>query len=62
LAADFIRLFSKRVYDYQVSHNVVRNQSLMSAVASPVAGVSVDSSNIVASAFPVPPPEAVEVF
>jgi beta-lactamase class A len=61
-AADFIRLFSKRVYDYQVAHKVVRNGALMASVVSAGVGVPVDSSGVIATALPVPPAEAVEVF
>ena len=61
-AADFIRLFSKRVFDYQVAHKMVRNGALMASVASAGAGVPVDSSGVIATALPVPSAEAVEVF
>lgn len=50
LAADFIRLFSKRVYDYEVGHNVVRNQPLMASVLeikNLSTAVSVPSASVV---------------
>jgi beta-lactamase class A len=54
LAADFIRLFSKRVYEYQVSHNVVRNQPLLATISGdrnllPVVAV-IDSVRLTPSA------------
>ena len=71
-AADFIRLFSKRVYDFQVGHKVVRNQPLMASVSG-VNGsgmvATVADRSAVATVLPVSavtslptPPEAVEVF
>jgi hypothetical protein len=75
LAADFIRNFSKRVYDYQQVHTVVRNQSLMASVLGTknrsVIGALTGSSVIVtptptlvdeSSVLPTPPSQAVELF